>query len=216
MDYLYDELPPHQRRQAEDHLDTCPQCRARMAGWKQTVQALDSDRGSQMRTVHRHPRVNTRAIQQWAAVLIVTLSLGFAAGRRGSVSTSEVQRAIASAQEAWQRQSEQRHRQETEKATAEISARLIEENHLFFADFARQWGAAHANEQVVLAHQLQSFEDQRALDYGELRRDLDILARQTGTGFRQAESQLNLLAGGLALTPSSFPGDTNTVSGTLR
>ena len=81
-----------------------------------------------------------------------------------------------------------------EKEIREIVSVLGEENRKLLSQLISDFAQTRAAEQQTWLAALQESESQRMLEVSTLRMDLQRLARQTGTGFRLAESQLNLIA----------------------
>lgn len=197
MDYLYGELSRKSRREHEAHLTDCPTCRQQLQNWKSTLGALDTDGGRLGRSPDYRSRWNPTGALQWAAVLLLTLGIGFAVGNRGRVTQRELDQRLTAAHELWQQQFDVERQRDAVRVTRELSSAVREENRQLIADLSRQLVRVRAEDQVQLANQLRAYDQERALDYADLRNSLTVLARQTGTGFRQAESQFNWLASGL-------------------
>jgi hypothetical protein len=133
-------------------------------------------------------------VLRWALAASVVLSAGFMAGRSTGPSRDEVKREVAAAREQISAELAKRHETDLQAlGTATLTAAAAE-NRQFIADFARQLNQARSEERRDFLGALQSYEDRRVMDYAELRDGLKLLARKTGTGFRQTEDQLTLLA----------------------
>ena len=216
MDYLYGELPAKSQREYDAHLEACPACRQQLEIWKSTLTALDTDGVRLVSTPARRSYFHPTAALQWAALILITLGLGFIAGNRGRITQHELDQRLTAAREEWQQQFEVERQRDADRMARDLSAAVREENRQLIADLSRQLGRVRAEDQVQLANQLRAYDQERALDYADLRNSLTVLARQTGTGFRQAESQFNWLASGLTVPFVLTTPGTNTFPDNLR
>ena len=139
---------------------------------------------------------------RWALAASVVLGAGFLAGRATGPSRDELRREVAAVRGQLSAELANRHDSDLQALAAATVTTTVAENRRFLADFTRQFSQARGEERRDLLGALQAFEDRRALDYTELRDGLRLLARKTGSGFRQAESQLNLLANYLPGDPA--------------
>ena len=89
MSYLYDELEAQPRRELEQHLAECPECRARLGEWRCTTRRLDTYDVPVPKRVRPLAQVRLRWIATAAAAAVV-LCAGFALGRSTGVSRSEL------------------------------------------------------------------------------------------------------------------------------
>jgi hypothetical protein len=78
-------------------------------------------------------------------------------------------------------------------AAATVAA-TAEQNRNFLTEFSRQFNVARSEERRDWIAALDTLNRQHAEDLAAVRSGLSALARKTGAGFQQAESQLNLLA----------------------
>ncbi len=125
--------------------------------------------------------------------------MGFAVGTRGRLNQKELNAQLAVARTEWLRQAERDRQDNLQRAAREIAGVVRQENHQLLTEFAHQISEARAEDRLQWARQLSAYDQERAMDYADLRNQLTVLARQTGTGFRQAESQFNWLANGLPI-----------------
>ena len=126
----------------------------------------------------------------WAAVASLSLILGLLGGRASSPGREEIQSTVRQACF----DTEKRLASTREKEIREIVSVLGEENRKLLSQLISDFAQTRAAEQQTWLAALQESESQRMLEVSTLRIDLQRLARQTGTGFRLAESQLNLIA----------------------
>ncbi len=199
MEYLYDEVPERTRRQMDAHLRDCPECRSQLEKWQSTLTALDGDGGRLTRSTPRRWKRLGWPVLQWAAAIAIASGLGFAVGTRGRLNQKELNAQLAVARTEWLRQAERDRQDNLQRAAREIAGVVRQENHQLLTEFAHQISEARAEDRLQWARQLSAYDQERAMDYADLRNQLTVLARQTGTGFRQAESQFNWLANGLPI-----------------
>jgi anti-sigma factor RsiW len=203
MAYLYAELPPTAREDCEAHLRTCPACRVSVENWRATMGALNTDHATLALPRRRPAAARWQPALRWALAASVVLGAGFLAGRATGPSRADLKKEVAAAREQLSAELAQRHDADLQSVTVATVATTAAENHKFLADFTRQLNQARTAERRDLLGALQAYEDRRVMDYTELRDGINQLARKTGTGFRQAESQLNLLANYLPSDASS-------------
>jgi hypothetical protein len=75
MAYLYGELPEAGRAPLAAHLQTCPECQARTAAWRETLGSLDEYQFPPARSA---PKLGS--MLRWAAAAAVVLGLGYGFG----------------------------------------------------------------------------------------------------------------------------------------
>lgn len=194
MAYLYGELAPSARREADRHLRDCPECRQRVEQWRATMGLLDADHATLARPARRERTWFATPAVRWALAASVVLLAGFAAGRVTGVSRDEVARQIAAARAEIAADLRQRHEEDLKAMAAATVAATTEQNRLFLAEFGRQFNAARSEERRDWIAALEALHRQHSDDLAEVKSGLNALARKTGAGFQQAESQLNLLA----------------------
>lgn len=208
VEYLYGELPAVADRDCRNHLNECHECRARVEAWQATQQVLDQDRATL--TPHTEPmraRWSWRpsGAIPWAAAAAVTLGIGFLAGRLSGPSRRDLEADLARTRQEL-RQEFQSSQEVALRATAVAAASATaSETRRYLQEFSAQFQAARTGDRRELLQTLQSLEAQHDVDLAVLRRDLSQLARTTGSGFRQAESQFNVLASQLPAESASGP-----------
>lgn len=199
MEYLYDEVSARTRRQLDAHLRECTECRSHLERWQSTLAILDCDEGRMTRSTPRRWSWIVQPALPWAAAIALALGLGFAVGARGRWNQKELKAQLAAARIEWLRLEERDRQENIQRAAREISGVVHQENHQLLTEFAHQIAEARTEDRLQWARQLSVYDQERAMDYADLRNQLTVLARQTGTGFRQAESQFNWLANGLPI-----------------
>ncbi len=194
MSFLYGELAPSARREADRHLRECPECRQRVEQWRATMGLLDADHATLALPARRERTWFAVPAVRWALAASVVLFAGFAAGRVTGVSREEVARQIAAARAEIATDLRQRHEDDLKAMAAATVAATTEQNRQFLAEFGRQFNAARSEERRDWIAALDALNRQHSDDLAEVKSGLNALARKTGAGFQQAESQLNLLA----------------------
>lgn len=200
MGYLYGELSPTDRREADRHLSGCPECRQRVAHWQATMGLLDTDHATLALPSRRQRTVFSTAAVRWAVAASVVLLAGFALGRATGLSKADVERQIAASRDQITAELRQRHEQDLKAMAAATVAATSEQNRNFLAQFSRQFNDARSEERRDWIAALDTMNRQHVEELAAVKTGLNVLARKTGAGFQQAESQLNLLA-------SYLPGD---------
>lgn len=73
------ELPPDRHAVLQSHVDACPECRTRVAGWRQAGHRLD---GWTVPLPRPRAQVSLRTVHLgWAAAVLLALLAGYLAGR---------------------------------------------------------------------------------------------------------------------------------------
>lgn len=199
IEYVYDELPPAARADAEAHCQVCPQCQKTVQNLRSTLTRLDQDKASLVVPRRRSTGWAPPPILRWAMAASVVLCAGFLAGRSSRPSREDLQREVAAVRQELQAQ----FREELKTASAVSVAASTDENRRLLTEFARELQAGRSADRKDLLSALEALDQRRALDTEALRAGLLTLARQTGTGFQQTDSQLNLLASYLPAEPLS-------------
>lgn len=207
MSHLYGELPPAEAQECEQHLGTCTECRQSVEGWRATLATLDTDQA----TLVLPPRKSRSASRwptmvRWALAASVVLGAGFLAGRLSGPSRDDIRNEVAAARQQLSTELRARYQDDLKTlATAAVDSTTAE-NRRFFENLTLQLNTVHNDERREFLKAMQAYEDRHVMDYAELRGSLSQLAQRTGNGFRQTESQLNLLAGSLPdAVPASLP-----------
>ncbi len=203
MEFLYGELPAHEQRECRRHLDTCPVCQSQVQAWRSTQALLDADRGSLAPRATAPRSAILHPFLQWAAAAAFILGVGFVAGRSGSPTRDDLKAEIARAQDQLRTELQGRYADDLKSIATAAVAGSTAENQRFLNEFVTRFTTARTDERRDFLKALQGLEDCHAVDYAELRTGLSQLARTTGSGFRQAESQINLIAAQLPPEPAS-------------
>ena len=178
MAYLYNELAPERKRELHAHLAQCGDCGKQLHRWRAGMLALDD-----WKMPARQPKVlaqPTVTLLKWAAAAAVVLVAGFAIGRQSSNAASEVAELRNSVAQLTQRMDEERA---TTSAVREQSLRLLSE-------YAKLNDARRTEDREAVELALRDM-DSRLF---KLRSELETVAVNTETGFRQTKEGLTTLA----------------------
>lgn len=203
MGHLYGELSPTDRREADRHLQDCAECRQRVAQWRATMGLLDADHATLTLPSRRERTVFSTSGVRWAAGASVVLLAGFVLGRATGVNRVEVERQIAASRDGITAELRQRHEQDLQAMAAATVAATSVQYRESLAQFSRQFNDARSEERRDWIAALDAMNRQHVEELATLKAGLKVLARKTGVGFQQAESQLNLLASYLPADPES-------------
>jgi hypothetical protein len=210
MSYLYEELSPAARREADAHLQGCPECRQRMDQWRGTMGLLDADHATLALPRRGQLAAAWQPVLRWALAASVVLVTGFLAGRATGPDQADLEKQVAAAKEQLSTELRARYQDDLKAIAAATVTTTTEQNKAFLTEFNRQFNDARSQERRDWLAALDAINERHTTEMASLRQGLNILARETGTGFRQAESQLNLLAAylptdsGTPLTPNSI------------
>jgi anti-sigma factor RsiW len=205
MSYLYDELNSKGRANLEAHLQTCPDCAARLGEWRAARKNLDA---------WRLPRAAKRArvplgapAFKWAAAAIF-LCAGFLAGRLAPAAANvEKVRVAIEPQIRKQLRQElaQEFHDELDKTASAILAASEKQTGAWLADYAAAFETKRIADNTAIVSALDELRVQRFADYLSLKKDVDTVAVNADAGFRSAGQQLIQLADYTSVGPRNSP-----------
>jgi len=175
MGYLYDEIAPGRKRELRAHLAQCGDCGRQLHQWRASRLALDD-----WKLPARRPRILATppaTMLKWAAAAAVVLVAGFAIARQSSNAASEVAELKTAVGRLTQKIENDR------AAINEQSARLLTE-------YARLDDQHRVEDRQAVGLALREM-DSRLL---KLRTELETVAVNTESGFRQTKAGLTTLA----------------------
>jgi hypothetical protein len=175
MGYLYDEIAPERKRELHAHLAQCGDCGRQLHQWRTGTVALDEWKlpAPRRKTLLQQPVTMIK----WAAAAAVVLCVGIAVGRQSSRAAGEVAELKTSVAQLTQKI-------ESDRAAAnDQSLRML-------ADYAKLDDERRAEEHRTFVAALREM-DSRLL---KLRTELETVAVNTETGFRQTKEGLTTLA----------------------
>jgi hypothetical protein len=211
MEFLYGELPSGAEQECRSHLESCPACRDQVRGWRETQGRLDTDRASLTPRIHPVGPTWVRPMLQWAAAAVLLLGIGFAVGRSKSPTREDLKNEIARVRDEVHSEIRGRFTDDLKTVAIAAAAGSTAETQRFLNEFITRFTTVRTEERREFLKALQGIEDRHALDYAELRAGLGQLARTTGSGFRQTESQINLIASQIPAESGSAAPSTTTV-----
>lgn len=193
MSYLYNELPPQERAEAEKHLKQCASCRAEVDQWRETLLALDTDR------IDVPVRVRSASAGasplRWAAMAAgIAVVIGFGIGRTTSVSRAEMQAELARVRESVSQELRDQYREDLREVARTSVAAATLENRELLARVVGEFNHARSVDHQDWLATLERLEEKREAQYLSLKAGVIDLARSTRSGFLQTENNLNLLA----------------------
>ena len=178
MGYLYNEIAPERKREMHAHLAQCGDCGKQLHQWRGGLSALDDWKMPALKPAQS--RWQPVTILKWAAAAAVVLVAGVAIGRQSSNASGEVAALQASVTQLTQRIEDERT---TASAAREQTLRLL-------AEYAKLDEARRSEDREAVEIALTEM-DSRLL---KLRTELETVAVNTETGFRQTREGLTTLA----------------------
>ena len=175
MGYLYNELAPERKRELHAHLAQCGDCGQQLKLWRAGMATLDDwQLPAPKRAASSWQPVR---LLRWAAAAAVVLLFGFAIGRQTSRAASELAELKATVAQLTQKIENER------VAAGEQTLRLL-------AEYAKLDDARRTEDHQTVGLALREM-DSRLL---KLRTELETVAVNTETGFRQTKEGLTTLA----------------------
>lgn len=193
MSCLYGEADPRTQAAAEAHLEVCLECREQVARWKSAQALLDDERVT-LAPPSRQARPAVWAQARPLLAASVVLAAGFFAGRLTGPSRAEMREELAQTRariEADLRGAYQPNLEGIATAAAEVVA---VNNRRWQDELSAQWAAARIEDRAEVRSMLQRLEARQDADSAAVQAGLIGLARYTGSGFEQAETQINQLS----------------------
>jgi anti-sigma factor RsiW len=186
MSYLYDELKSHERAGLQAHLQTCPDCAAKLAEWQAAQKNLDAWRLP--RAAQRTRVAFAAPVFKWAAAAAILLCAGFWEGRQASAAAR-----VEIRQQLRQELAQQFHAELERTASATLAA-SAEQTRALLANYAAAFETKRIADNTAIVSALDKLGAQRFADYLSLKKDVDTVAVNAAAGFRSTEQQLVQLA----------------------
>jgi hypothetical protein len=187
MAYLYDEIAPERRRELHVHLAQCGDCGQRLNRWRAGMAGLNEWRLPTLRPPQ--PRWQPATMLKWATAAAVVLVAGFAIGRQTSRAAGEMAELKASVAQLT-RKLESETGFAASNMVAVASAVANEQTLRLLSDYARLDDERRAEAGRTFAGAWREL-DARLIN---LRTELETVAVNTATGFRQTKEGLTTLA----------------------
>jgi len=182
MSYLYDELASGEQGRLKTHLESCPDCQARVANWRATMRDLNT---------WELPAQSPKRAASWeyvkwgvAAMLMLCLGYGFA---RATTPAAPDLAAIRAALEPEIR------RQAGQAAAAAVATSNAETQRLV-AELTKHVEAKQEEDRLAVADILESLEAKRINDLANLRKELETVAVNAEDRLDNAHEQIVQLA----------------------
>ncbi|MBL9128998.1 MAG: zf-HC2 domain-containing protein, partial [Verrucomicrobiales bacterium] len=182
MAFVYGEADARSHAELQAHLQECPECVARVARWRGTMEALDTAE------VPARPAM-TRRWTAWtfrAAAAAIVLAIGFALGRSGGVSDRE----LKAHWDDWRAETSRALARQREDDLRRFAAGTLEQiqdaNARFVREFVDEYRRARLEDRHDMARALWALDRRNAADTARLEDGLAVLASSTGTGFEEA------------------------------
>ena len=187
MAYLYREVAPGRARELRDHAEGCPVCGEQLSRWRLDLVTLNEWKLPAFS--QKKPRPSRVTGLKWAAAAAVLLFAGFAVGQvflRNASQVAELKTSVA-------RLAEQVNNQPTGEATDSfiaINHQTRDELIQLLADYSKLNEAQRTEDRRAFGLALRELE----LRVGRLRAELETVALNTESGFRQTKEGLTTLA----------------------
>jgi hypothetical protein len=206
MAYLYGEAPEHAQSDAAAHLETCAECRANVAAWRDTMSALDRWKLSEGR-----PRPSA-ALIKWGVAALLMIGVGYGVGRLSASAATDRKSLRAEVAQALRPMLESELKRKLhQELNGEIQTRLAAVHSQLtnaLSGVATAFSAANAETERLLAAyeskrledyqalliSLQQSDSQRTTDYESLRKELETVAILTQESLRRTHQDLVELA----------------------
>jgi hypothetical protein len=173
----------------QQHVDTCPQCAAEVAGWQRTIRRLE---GYAWPTPQEIRPVFKATMLKWAAAAMFILGIGFGLGRLSQPSGESLKQIVAI----------QVKQQVQDELKADLLAAFARSGSKTSDPFRQQ-----LRREVTAALQRKEEESQRVIfevldqvrrehevDYLSLRHDLETAASVADSDLQRSQQRLNQLA----------------------
>jgi len=192
--FLFGEAAPDARRKLAAHLQSCPQCAAKIESWRRSLGKLD--RWQLPPALGRRSQVLVPTFR-WAIAAALMLFAGVALGKLtagSSLNREQLQAAIKTAVKTAVGQP----RSETANSIAELDARLVRvseaQNRQLLRAFTELFDQAREQDRTSILAVLDRVEREHAADYVALRSDLETVASAADEQLRDARRRLVQIA----------------------
>jgi hypothetical protein len=199
MSYIYHESEGAERAGLDAHLRECERCTSQLREWRVAQKRLDDWRlapAPPAQIANPARALWSAATLRWSAAAVLTLMMGFAAGRAGSAMDARKLRAAIEPEIRQQLSQEfaQMLKAEIGRASADTLAAAGSQSRDLLAVYA---SAAEDRDTAVhsdIYDQLDRLESQHLADYLSLKKDLDTVAINTDTDLRNQQQELAFVA----------------------
>ena len=182
MEFLYGEVAGERKRELSAHLAQCPECSRRTDFWRQSMAALDDWK---LPTPEQtRPRWQPVSMFRWAAAAAVVLLAGFAIGRQTSSAASEIAALKNSVSQLAQKV------EEAEANETVVTSLISQQVASLLSQYAKLNDEQRTQDRKTVALALREMEARVV----KLRSELETVAVNTESGFRQTQEGLTQLA----------------------
>jgi hypothetical protein len=194
--YLYKEDSPEVHRRLKAHLQSCPECQARLDTWKTSLKQLDRWK---LPTAHT-AREGFVPVLKWGFAAALLVLAGFAAGRlTGEPDMGALQASLLPELRAQlARDLSTTLREEIAQANSSTLSKAGQYTDQTTAGVAKAWETQRADDRRGFEAAFERLHAQRVADLLLLKKQLDILAVNTDVGLRETALQL-------AAYPAAYP-----------
>jgi len=186
MAYFYDELAPERKRELHAHAAQCAACGEKLNQWRTSLMALDDWKLPAL--PRKTPVWQSAPMLKWAAAAAMILSVGFVLGQMSSTNgreVAELKTAVAQLAEQIGNPARNTHNQ-----AVTITKQTHDELVQLLADFSKLNEERRTEDRRVVGLALREMD----LRLGKLRTELETVALNTESGFRQTKEGLTTLA----------------------
>jgi len=175
MSYLYREVSRAEKNRLAAHLAACGQCRAQVKRWESAMSALDHGKGLAQPHRFRMPS----PLLKWGIAAVLTLMVGFGAGRLVSPAAADT-RALRTSLKS--------------EIRAELLTELKQQQDRELAAYRLNAEEKLAQDNKLILSALGKLDADRQADYASLRKELETVAVLTQDSLQQAQQQIVTLA----------------------
>lgn len=186
MAYLYGEIAPERKHELHEHLAQCAGCGQQLNQWRASMKSLDAWELPPLRRKAKAWQPVT--LLKWAAVAAIVLCAGYAVGRMNSGNAREVAELKASVVQLTRQINQPASAADNQAIT--LSKQTRDELVQLLADYSKLNEEQRAEDRRVVGLALREMD----LRVGKLRAELETVALNTESGFRQTKEGLTTLA----------------------
>lgn len=187
MAYLYDEIAPERKRELHAHVGRCAACGEQLNHWRAGMVALDDWKLPAM--PRKTPAWQPATMLKWAVAAALVLCVGFALGRVSSSNARELD-GLKTAVAQLSGQINERPVAVANNPSAEITKQARDEMVQLLAAYSKLDEDRRDEDRRVIGLVLQEMESRLI----KLRSELETVAVNTASGFKQTREGLTTLA----------------------
>jgi hypothetical protein len=181
MAFHYGEISTDRKRELREHLAQCAECGRENKTWAHGIAALDEWQLPEPRATQ--PRWQPVPIFKWAAAAALVLVVGLVIGRQSAAAGKEIASLKTTVSQLAEKVEQQRIAEVNEAAVSEEVAQLL-------SDYSQLNEEQRVQDRKTIALALRDMEARIV----KLRAELETVAVNTESGFRQTQEGLTQLA----------------------